>query len=335
MATLVVTTEKSGVDRYSRELAERLDIKTIETRRYLRVKESYRLASQIRNEPDIIHITNQNFARYALFRSRPFIVTVHDLIRFYIRFIPEKNLEKLFLKLDIFGLKHAAHIIAVSQHTKKDIMKYLMIPEDRITVIYNGINHFTYKPYQQRMLDEPFIIYVGSERPRKNLNRLLEAFAIVKKDFPKLRLIKIGESGRSSTFHSNTIEKLHRLGIEDSVLFVEYVSDTYLAHYYSCAEMLVYPSLYEGFGLPPLEAMACGCPVVASNTSSLPEVVGDAGILVNPYDMIELAQAMKRVLSDKYLRDEMKNKGLQRAGRFCWNRAAEQTMAVYQKVADG
>jgi len=335
MATVVVTTEKSGVDRYSRELAERLDTKTIETRRYLRAKESYRLAGQIRNEPDIIHITNQNFARYALFRSRPFIVTVHDLIRFFIRFFPEKNIEKLLLRLDILGIKHAAHIIAVSQHTKEDIIKYLMIPEDKITVIYNGIDHSTYKPYPQRMLDEPFIIYVGSERPRKNLNRLLEAFAIIKNDFPELRLIKIGEPGRYDVFHSNTIDKLGKLGIKDSVLFVEYVSDVYLAHYYSCAEMLVYPSLYEGFGLPPLEAMACGCPVVTSNTSSLPEVVGDAGILVNPYDMTELAQAMKRVLSDKNLRDEMKNKGLQRAGRFCWDKTSEQTMAVYQKVADG
>jgi len=334
MPVLIVTKEKSGVDKYSQELARRLDVKKVESRRYLSLAEAYRLSRLIRRQDDIIHLSNQNFARFVLSARHPYIVTVHDLIRFCFDFDQETMLEKILLKLDIRGIKRASHVIAVSQHTKSDLIGYLKIPEDKISVIYNGTDHSIFKPYNVKLLDKPYILYVGSERPRKNLDRLIEAFAILRRDLPELRLVKVGAAGRSKEYRYATRRKLDSLGITD-VIFIDYISELDLAHYYSSAALLAYPSLYEGFGFPPLEAMACGCPVVTSNTSSLPEVVGDAGITVDPYDTDRLAQAMREVLTNSQLRDYMVRKGLEQAKKFSWERAAEQTQEVYDKVASG
>jgi glycosyltransferase involved in cell wall biosynthesis len=335
MPVLIVTTEKSGLDRYSQEIARRLDVKKIESRRYLSLIEAYRLSRLIRSQDDIVHLPNQNFARFALFIKNPYIVTVHDLIRFSLGFAQETITEKILLKLDIRGIKRASHIIAVSQNTKDDLIKYLNIPDSKISVIYNGVDHGIFKPYTVKMLDKPYILYVGSERPRKNLSRLFEAFAKLKGEFPELKLAKVGISGRSKEYRKETMRKLNSLGLTGDVIFVEYITELDLACYYSSAALLAYPSLYEGFGFPLLEAMACGCPVVTSNTSSLPEIVGEAGIMVNPYDTDSLAQAMRRVLTDDKLRDDMVRKGLEQAKRFSWEKAAGETLEVYNKVAGG
>jgi len=244
------------------------------------------------------------------------------------------------LNLDIRYIKRASHIIAISQSTKSDLSKCLSIPEIRISVIYNGVDHNifkTYEPYQMRpyhvvLSHKPYILYVGSERQRKNLGRLFEAFAMLKQEFPELKLVKIGDPGRSKQLRSETLKKLSSLGITKDVILADYVFELTLAYYYSSAALLVYPSLYEGFGLPPLEAMACGCPVVTANTSSLPEVVGEAGIMVNPYDTSSLVQAMRRVLTDDKLRDNMVRKGLEQSKKFSWEKTIKQTLAVYKKV---
>ena len=335
MITLIVTKEKSGVDRYSQQIAKRIDARKIETRRYLHLKEAYRLARLIGRQSGIVHLPNQDFARYALFLNNPFIVTVHDLIRSCFSFSKETLSERMWLKLDIHYIKRASHIIAVSQNTKHDLIKYLKIPENRISVIYNGIDHSIFKPYNIKLLAKPYILYAGSERPRKNLGRLFEALAKLKGEFPELKLVKVGVFGRSEQYRRDTMHKLASLEITKDVIFVDPVSELDLAHYYSSASLLAYPSLYEGFGLPPLEAMACGCPVVTSNTSSLPEVVGQAGIMVDPYDTDALAQAMRQVLTDDKLRDDMVRKGLEQSERFSWEKTAEQTLEVYNKVAGG
>jgi len=329
---LIVTTEKSGVDRYTLEIAKRLDVKKIESRRYLPLIEAYRLSRIVQGQRDIVHLPNQHFARYALFLKNPFIVTVHDLVRCCFGFTRETIIEKILIKLDIRYIKRASHIIAVSQHTKNDLIKYLKIPDNRISVVYNGVDHNIFKPYNIKLLDKPYILYVGSERPRKNLGRLFEAFAKLKKEFPELKLLKVGASGRSEKYRRDTIKKLDSLKITQDIIFVDHLSELDLAHYYSSATLLAYPSLYEGFGLPPLEAMACGCPVITSNTSSLPEVVGEAGIMVNPYDTNSLVQAMRRVLTDDKLRDDMVRKGLEQSKRFSWEKTARQTLEVYEKV---
>jgi len=330
---LIITNESSGVDRYSQEIAKRLDVKKVESRRYLSLIEAYQLSRLVRRQDDIIHLPNQNFARYALFIKHPFIVTVHDVIRFYFSFAKETITEKILLKLDIRGVKRASHIIADSQNTRTDLIKYLKIPDDRITVIYPGVDHSIFKPYSINLLDKPYILYVGSERPRKNLGRLFEAFAKLKGEFPELKLVKVGISGRSGKYRRNAMRKSDSLGITKDVIFVEHTSELDLAYYYSSAALLAYPSLYEGFGLPPLEAMSCGCPVVTSNASSLSEVVSEAGIMVDPYDTDSLAQAMRQVLTDAKLRDDMIRKGLKQSKRFSWEETARQTQEVYNKVA--
>ncbi|MFC1932145.1 glycosyltransferase family 4 protein [Chloroflexota bacterium] len=337
MPVLIVTTEESGVDKYSQEIAERLGAKQIATSRYLSLTEGIQLSRLICSEPDMVHLPNQNFARFAIFRKNPYIVTVHDLVRFYRRLDQETIMEKILLRLDIIGIKRASHIIAISQHTKNDLIKYMKIPEEKISVIYNGIDPSIFKPYdvRLRLLDKPYVLYVGSERPRKNLNRLFEAFAMLEKEFPDLKLLKVGPVGRYDKYRQNSERKLTNLGITRDVTFVDYVSEPDLACYYCSAMLLAYPSLYEGFGLPPVEAMACGCPVVASNTSSLPEVIGEAGIMVDPYDTDSLAQAMRRVLTDEKLRNDMIKKGLEQSKKFTWERAAEHTQEVYNKAANG
>jgi glycosyltransferase involved in cell wall biosynthesis len=230
-------------------------------------------------------------------------------------------------------MQKASRIIAVSYNTRNDLIKYLKIPEDRIVVIYNGVDHNIFKPYNIKLHDRPYILYVGSERPRKNLSRLFEAFSKLKSEFPQLKLVKVGACGRFKKYRTDLEAKLNSLGITQDVIFVEHTPEIDLARYYSSAALLAYPSLYEGFGLPPLEAMACGCPVVTSNNSSLPEVVGDAGIMVNPYNTNSLAEAMMRVLSNQELRENMIRKGLEQSAKFSWEETARQTLEVYNKVA--
>ena len=334
MITLIVTSEKSGIDKYSQEIAKRIDVGKVETRRYLSLKEAYRLARLIGRQGGIVHLPNQDFARYAIFLHSPFIVTVHDLIRSRFGFSGETLSERIWLKLDIHYIKRASHIIAVSQNTRKDLIKYLKIPDGKMSVIYNGIDHSIFKPYEVKIFDSPYILYVGSERPRKNLSRLFEAFAQLKGEFPELKLVKVGAAGRSEEYRRNVMRKLDSLGITRDVIFVDPASELDLAHYYSSASLLAYPSLYEGFGLPPLEAMACGCPVVTSDTSSMPEVAGKAAIMVDPYDVDALAQAMKQVLIDDKLRDNMVGKGLEQAKGFSWEETARKTQEVYNKVAE-
>ncbi len=340
---LIVTTEQSGMDRYSQELAKRLDVRKITTGRYLSLVDAYKLARSIRSQGSIVHLPNQHFARYAIFLNQPFIVTVHDLARCCFNFDRETTTEKILLKLDVRYIKRASHIIAISQSTKSDLTKYLRIPETRISVIYNGVDHnifkpsgrYQMKPYHVMLSHKPYILYIGSERQRKNLGRLFEAFAVLRQELPELKLVKVGDPGRSKQLRSETLKKLSSLGITEDVIFAGHVSELTLAYYYSSAALLVYPSLYEGFGLPPLEAMACGCPVVAANTSSLPEVVGEAGIMVNPYDTSSLVQAMRRVLTDDRLRDNMVRKGLEQSKKFSWQKTAELTRQVYNKVVRG
>ena len=332
---MLVTNELAGVDKYSQEIAKRLPVRQVKSRRYLSPGDAYRLASLVTREPDVIHLPNQNFARYAVFRRRPFIVTVHDLIRFRFSFDRESLVERILLRVDTHALKRADHIIATSRHTAGDLVRHLGIPEERITPIYNGVNHGVFTPNSHRPLDEPYVLYVGSERPRKNLVRLLEAFAELKKELPNLKLVKVGPAGRTVRYRRATERIVERLGLHGEVTFHDYVPEEELAAFYRAAALLAYPSYYEGFGLPPLEAMCSGCPVVTSDTSSLPEVVGDAGILVSPHETGGWVRAMRRVLTDGQLREEMVRRGIERARDFSWDKAARATEEVYRKVAAG
>jgi glycosyltransferase involved in cell wall biosynthesis len=178
-------------------------------------------------------------------------------------------------------------------------------------------------------LNEPYILYVGALTLRKNIARALEAFAELNSSHPGLCFVLAGPSTWKKTPIASLLE---RLGITERVLLTGPLTDDDLPALYNGADLFVFPSLYEGFGLPPLEAMACGTPVVTSNASSLPEVVGDAAITVDPYDVDALSGAMRRVLTDPCLRDEMRQKGLARASGFTWERTARETVSVYRQV---
>ena len=176
---------------------------------------------------------------------------------------------------------------------------------------------------------------MGSERPRKNLGTLLAAFATLKKEsgaFQNLKLVKVGTPGRTDKFRLATLGEVKRLGLDGEVIFAEHISNADLAACYSSAIALTMPSLYEGFGLPLIEAMACGCPVIAANCSSLPEIAGDAGMFVDPRDTDGLAQAMRRIITEPALRKQLIEKGLERVRHFSWDRAAQETLQVYRKV---
>jgi len=228
-------------------------------------------------------------------------------------------------------------VITISQCSKVDIVRYLPVALSKVHVIPEGVNA-NYRPALPTALaeirtryglPEHFLLFVGSVEERKNLRRLLEACELLWRAGEHRPLVVAGARLRK---HRGINETLTRLGLERRVVLTGYVPEADLPALYSAADLFVFPSLYEGFGLPPLEAMACGAPVGCSNSSSLPEVVGDAAVTVDPYDVEALAHAMHRVLSDANLRDELRAKGLARAAQFTWERTAQETMKVYQSV---
>lgn len=232
-------------------------------------------------------------------------------------------------------LRCADHIITISEASKRDIVRLYRIAEEKITVTLLAADP-SYRPlspggggYLVTALPRPYILNVGTLEPRKNLEGLLRAFARAKKKGIPHTLVITGASGWGE---SGLAQLPAELGIADSVLFTGFVADEALPHLYANADFFVYPSLYEGFGLPVLEAMACGTPVIASNTSSIPEVAGDAGILVDPCSEGELAAAMMRLAGDDQLRNDLKKRGINRAAGFSWEKTAQETFAVYGKV---
>jgi len=205
MALLVSTVEHSGIDRYSQELAKRLGVATLETQRYRSPKDTLSLLRTLTKVSHLIHFPCQHFARYGLFLRKPFIITVHDLARICFPFARESIWDRVGLKLDALGLKRAQHIIAVSACTQADLVRLLGIPATKITVIYNGVDRSVFKPVAGRRFDFPYLLYVGTERPRKNLGVLLRAFAILKREGgvpPGLKLVKVGDAGRADKFRN-------------------------------------------------------------------------------------------------------------------------------------
>jgi glycosyltransferase involved in cell wall biosynthesis len=265
----------------------------------------------------------------------PSVVTFHDLS---FLFYPQgfRRLNRTYLRT--FGrlsAGRARRVIAVSESTKRDLVKCYGLPPDRIDVVYNGVDA-GFRPMptdrvnafrSREVLPERFILFVGTLEPRKNVTRLIEAYARLPKGRPPLVLV-----GSKGWLYDEIFARVEALGLQDEVRFAGYVPADALPYWYNAAELLAYPSLYEGFGLPPLEAMACGTPVVTSTASSLPEVVGNAGLLVDPTDVEALAAAMERVLSEPDLRRQMQAAGLARARHFSWETTARRTVETYRRA---
>jgi len=346
------------MDTYSYKLAEKLDVPVVCTDIYQKFRQSrniswlspraikatwhdWRFIRMLNKLGDSVHLPNHHLGRYGNFLRVPYIITVHDLIRYFdldgeeTFFYPPNRRDRHYLHLDYEGIRKAMRIIAVSQSTKDDLIHCLDIPDERISVVYEGIDHRLFQPVSHRIYNHPYILFVGAEHPRKNFTTLLKAFSRLKREprLKELKLVKVGNAGGQEVdFRRQTMGVVESLHLSREVIFTDFVPETDLPAYYSGAEVFVLPSLYEGFGFPVLEAMACGCPVITSNTSSLPEVVGEAGIMVDPSATDSLAQAMWRVLTDSELRDNMIREGLEQSKRFSWEKVAEQTREVYNKV---
>ncbi len=267
------------------------------------------------------------------------VVTVHDLAlvkfpEFSKRLLGEQWSRHKTLRI----LQRATRVIAVSQNTAKDICNFYQIPAEKIRVIYNGVGEEFFsapsteflKSARARYTIPPgdYIFYVGGSDPRKNLERLLEAFSILLKKIQPLTLVMAGGMGRR---RKEIYQRIAKLGLEHHVVLTGHLPAQELRLLYSGARLFAYPSLYEGFGIPILEAMASGVPVITSKTSSLPEVAGDGAYLVDPYDVQALAVAMEKVLQDKNLASSLQAKGLERVKAFSWERAARQTLEVYKE----
>ena len=289
------------------------------------------IKKHVTNE-NVKHITSQEYA-YLLksIEMKNTIVTCYDLIPW----IYDRNRSKMWKNI-IKGLKNADIIITISEFSKEELVKHLNYPEKQIKIVYPAVDHSIYcKNRDKRILskldianDQKIVLYVGSETPRQNVPILIKAFSELKKRIPNVKLVKIGES-QSSDGREKVLKLINDFNIQDDVIFAGYISEEDMPKWYNAADVLVYPCEYAGFGLPPLEAMACGTPVITSNTTSLPEVVGDAGIMINPHDVDLIADMMYKVLTDSELSEELSKKGIERSKRFNWDNAAKLTQEVY------
>jgi len=284
---------------------------------------------------DVFHGLDARLPRFC--RGTKKVVTFHDLSVFVSdEFSPESfRLKKRARYAEL--ATEADHFIAVSESTRRALLEFLGADETRITVVHEGVtaDFFPRPPEEQEAtrkkyhLDKDFVLFVGAISRRKNVATLLRAFAVVAEK-TGLDLVLVGRPGFG---HEAEMAPLGELGIGERVHTLGFVPDADLPALYSAASVFVFPSLYEGFGIPLLEAMACGTPIVASDTSSIPEVVGEAGILVPPTDHEQLAEAIIRVVEDRALSKRLSEAGLERAKQFTWERAARQTLGVYRRLA--
>ncbi len=270
----------------------------------------------------------------------PTVVTIHDLsfMRYPQAFPP---MQRAYLHSQVRRSARAARrVIAVSQATRQDVVDLFGVAPERIDVVYNGVDaSFCPAPagevdaFRRRAgLPARFILHLGTLEPRKNLVRLVQAFAQVRAHDAGQPPVKLVLAGGKGWDYDAIFAEVARQGLEQAVLFPGFIADLELAWWYRAAAVFVYPSLLEGFGLPVLEAMACGAPTVTSNLSSLPEVAGDAALLVDPTSVEALAAALLRLLADADLASELRSRGLAQAARFPWSRTAQETAAVYRRA---
>jgi glycosyltransferase involved in cell wall biosynthesis len=293
----------------------------------------------------IVHIASQDQAHVLNYiNSRKSIVTVLDIYPVYVLENVRKEYGVLNYMLHsigvpqwVKGLKKARRIIAISNFTKRELVEKFGHSPEKIDVIYLGVDRSKYRPLRSFEKPDCFrggktILYAGTEDFRKNVGTLVKAFHKLKKKLPNVKMVKIGRP-RSKAGRKKLLSLISELNLKDDVVFIEYVPEEDLPLYYNSADLFVFPSLYEGFGLPPLEAMACGTPIVSSNASSLPEVVGEAGIMVDPLNVDAFTNAMYKILTNDGLRGDLIKKGLERAELFSWEKTADGVFNVYREVS--
>ncbi len=288
-------------------------------------------------EGDIFHATDHIFPNLPKQKK---VFTIHDIS--YLS-LPNTHLKtnSLFLKIAMpILLKKADKVICISEYTKKEVLQNYNISEDKTKMIYLGIDPIFFEKVDEIKISqnktkwnipEKYILYVGNIEPRKNLSRLIEAYSLVRSTGLEEKLII---AGKKSWLYKDIINKVSDLGLEKDVIFTGIVPDSDLPALYQGAILFVFPSLLEGFGLPPLEAMASGIPVITSSTSSLGEICSNSALTVDPQKVNEIAQAIKAVITNQNLKKDLINRGYKNAQKFNWEKTALETMEVYRSILD-
>jgi glycosyltransferase involved in cell wall biosynthesis len=333
--TLFVT-KRSAVERFTGRWSNFSVSQTLPHTPLIRIPLT--LSAALRRQPvDVLHVqfTAPPFA------PCPLVVSIHDLS---FEHLPQtfKRRSRIQLRWTVrSSARRAARILALSESARQDIIETYRIAPERVTMIpLAAPAHFepvADEKHLQRIrhtygIDGDYILSVGSIQPRKNLIRLVRAFANLRQARPGVKLPKLVLVGKKSWLYDETLQVIEQSGIGDDILLTGYVPEADLPALYSGAICFVYASYFEGFGLPPLEAMKCGTPVIVGDRTSLPEVVGDAGLLVNPFDEAEIASAIAKLIDNPDLRRTLRVKGLKRASEFSWRETARRTLEVYQQV---
>lgn len=293
---------------------------------------------------DLVHVPHM------FWRPTPatckYVMTVHDLLEYMSRVQSRTMLSRMMQQyLTQQVVRNAARIFAVSEFTKKDLIRTFHIAERKIEVVPNAIDdrfrmgHTSEAERQiiaeRYQVNYPFLLYAGRISPHKNVVRIIEAFSALKTElardgqYPELKLIIIGDEVSK---HPDLRRAVIKSGVQQDVRFLGFVPIDVLRIFYDAAKIFVFPSLYEGFGLPPLEALAHGTPVVTSNTTSLPDVVGKAAVLVNPENVFEISHALHKVLVDQVLREKLKAAGIEQARKFSWESSVRRMIQVYEAI---
>jgi len=285
-----------------------------------------------RRRSDVLHMTTYVTPPLS---TVPTVVTVHDVSYLVHPQFLSRRVRTILRTLVPISVRRSVRVIAVSEHTKKDLIRFYKTAADKIAVTPLAPGPaFVQMPQAARAqlpfgIVEPFVLAVGNLEPRKNLGRLLEAFLVVVRNGFQGQLVLAGKGAGAEGITTWS----RRNGLEGRIVLTGFVTEADLVLLYNRAKLFAYPSLYEGFGLPPIEAMACGCPVVASNSSALPETLDSAALLVDPESVGALAEAMTAVLGQEALAASLRQKGMERAGSLSWHKTAALTRAVYVDAA--
>jgi glycosyltransferase involved in cell wall biosynthesis len=309
------------------------------SRKHKRFFQQSYFPNNIRKEKiDLFHVPQNGIGLSENVTSKT-MITIHDLIPYIMPETVGRGYLMEFLKAVPPIIERCDGILTVSDWSKKDILKFFPVDENKIFVTplaadskYKVLDKEKCRYIVEKNLNikKPYILYIGGFSPRKNVRSLIMAFSKIRKDINQdCKLVIVG----SLKDDGNTLKALtERLKIDSKVVFTGFVEEDMLPYLYNGAEVFVYPSFYEGFGLPPLEAMSCGTPVITSNVSSIPEVVKDAGILIDPYDTSNLITALGNLINNENLKNELSSKGLAKAAEFSWDRTALQTLSAYKTV---
>lgn len=292
-----------------------------------------------RSKPDLVFSPTHYIPRFSAAKR---IVTVFDLSYLHFPEMYKKDDLWKLTKWTKYSVDNAVKIFTISNSSKSDLMKYYKVKKEKITVAYPGFNDKIFRPVKDDArikgilgeygVEGKYIIYIGTIQPRKNLVRLIEAF----QKLEDIKLVIVGKTsgqGRQGWMFEETLEAPKKFGVEDKVIFTGFAPTEDLPYLLSGAEAFVLPALYEGFGMTVVESMAVGTPVVVSNVSSLPEAAGSAGLLINPYSVDQIAQAIRTVVTDKKIRMQKSREGLIQARKFSWDKMTRSLMKVFEEVA--